>query len=110
MCCVDSVAGIDKGTLDLFKHLSNMPLHVWTNFLEAGEENAEGEKLAAKLIKLSQAHALCNQYSYSYESGYKEGYKNGYNVGYAVGYDVGYDEAHKEAEEKDSVELCTRKW
>ena len=83
MSCVDSGVGIDKGTLELFKHLSNMPLHVWTNFVAAGEENAEGEKLAAKLIKLAQALALCKQYGCSYDDGYREGYKHGYNVGYA---------------------------
>ena len=99
-CIDDGVVGIDRGTLELFKHLSNMPTQVWTNFAGAGAENAEGEKLAAKLIKLTQALALCKQYSCSYDDGYKEGYKNGYNVGYVAG----YDDAHKEATSEDSAD------
>lgn len=84
-CLDDGVVGIDKGTLELFKQLSHTPLQVWTSFTGAGNENAEGEKLAAKLIKLAQALALCKQYSCSYVDGYDDGYKNGYNVGYADG-------------------------
>ena len=102
-CIDDGVVGIDRGTLELFKHLANMPLQVWTSFMGAGVENAEGEKLAAKLIKLAQALALCKQYNCSYEDGYKEGYRNGYDVGFedAQEEDSAEDNA---ASEDDSVE------
>ena len=87
-CVVGGAVGMDRGTLEIFRQLANLPLHIWDYFKGADAENAEGEKIANKLIRLAQANALCAQYKCSYDDGYKQGY----NV------------AHKEAEEKDSAE------
>ena len=80
--CV-SIAGIDKGTLDIFNQLASLPLNVWSYFRGAGDASAEGEKIAGKLIKLVQASSICRQYNYDYS--------NGFNVGYDMGYKDGKD-------------------
>ena len=77
-CVSDGVSGIDKGTLDIFNQLSSLPLNVWSYFLGAGDESAEGEKIAGKLIKLVQASSICRQYNFDYNSGFKVGYDMGY--------------------------------
>ena len=77
-CVSDGVSGIDKGTLDIFNQLASLPLNVWSYFRGAGDESAEGEKIAGKLIKLVQANSICRQYNYDYS--------NGFNVGYDMGY------------------------
>ena len=77
-CVSDGISGIDKGTLDIFNQLSSLPLNVWSYFLGAGDESAEGEKIAGKLIKLVQASSICRQYNFDYNKGFKVGYDMGY--------------------------------
>ena len=81
MGCLADAVGIDKGTLELFRILSNMPEKIWHKFTSAGYEGVEGEKAAGTLVKLLQASALCLKYGFDYGSGYDEGYDEGFLKG-----------------------------
>ena len=87
VCVSDGVSGIDKGTLDIFNQLASLPLNVWSYFRGAGDESAEGEKIAGKLIKLVQANSICRQYNFDYSNGFNVGYDMGYKDGKATGVD-----------------------
>ena len=92
-CISENVAGIDKGTLEIFKTLAAMPEKIYIKFNKAGNEGVEGEKVAGSLIKLLQASALCLKYGVDYDSGYEEGFLKGKSA-----------ESAESAESKESVE------
>ena len=102
-CISENVAGIDKGTLEIFKTLAAMPEKIYLKFSKSGNEGVEGEKVAGSLVKLLQASALCAKYGVDYDSGYEEGFLKGKSANSADSKGVSAESKEKD-EEKDEEE------
>ena len=67
------LVGVDKGTVGIYKALSEMPESVWGKFPQAHQESPEGVKQANALVRLAQAFMLCNEAGVGYGAGYEAG-------------------------------------
>ena len=67
------IVGVDKGTVSIYKALSEMPESVWRKFPSASEDTAEGVKQSNQLVRLAQAFTLCNESGVGYGAGYEAG-------------------------------------
>ena len=67
------LVGVDKGTVGIYKALSEMPESVWGKFPLASQDNPEGVKQANALVKLAQAFMLCNESGVGYVAGFAAG-------------------------------------
>ena len=75
------LVGVDKGTVSIYKALSEMPESVWGKFPKAYQESQEGVKQANALVRLAQAFMLCGDAGVGFKDGFKDGYKEGYIEG-----------------------------
>ena len=67
------LVGVDKGTVGIYKALSEMPGSVWGKFPLASQDTTEGVKQANALVKLAQAFILCNESGVGYWDGFAAG-------------------------------------
>ena len=67
------LVGVDKGTVGIYKALSEMPESVWGKFPLASQDTPEGVKQANALVKLAQAFMLCNESGVGYVAGFAAG-------------------------------------
>ena len=65
--------GVDKGTVGIYKSLSEMPDSVWGKFPLASQDTTEGVKQANQLVRLAQAFMLCGDAGVGYGDGYEAG-------------------------------------
>ena len=65
--------GVDKGTVGIYKALSEMPDSVWSKFPHASQDTTEGVKQATALVRLAQAFMLCGEAGVGYGAGYEAG-------------------------------------
>lgn len=70
------LVGVDKGTVSLYKALSEMPESVWSKFTLACNDTTEGVKQANQLVRLAQAFELCAAAGVGYGDGWKAGVKD----------------------------------
>lgn len=70
------LVGVDKGTVSIYKALSEMPAGVWGRFPLAQQDTTEGVKQANQLVRLAQAFTLCNESGVGYGAGWKAGVEN----------------------------------
>ena len=67
------LVGVDKGTVGIYKALSEMPGSVWGKFPLASQDTPEGVKQANALVRLAQAFMLCNESGVGYVAGFAAG-------------------------------------
>lgn len=67
------LVGVDKGTVGIYKALSEMPESVWSKFTQACNDTTEGVKQANQLVRLAQAFMLCGDAGVGYGDGFKDG-------------------------------------
>lgn len=67
------LVGVDKGTVSIYKALSEMPESVWVKYPLASQDTTEGVKQANALVKLAQAFTLCNEAGVGFKAGFKAG-------------------------------------
>ena len=72
------LVGVDKGTVGIYKALSEMPGSVWGMFPLASQDTPEGVKQANALVKLAQAFMLCNESGVGYVAGFAAGQGDGF--------------------------------
>ena len=72
------LVGVDKGTVGIYKALSEMPESVWGKFPLASQDTPEGVKQANALVKLAQAFMLCNESGVGYVAGFAAGQGGGF--------------------------------
>ena len=71
------LVGVDKGTVSLYKALSEMPESIWAKFTLACKETPEGVKQANLLIKLAQAFEICAAAGVGFKDGFAAGQEAG---------------------------------
>lgn len=67
------LVGVDKGTVGIYKALSEMPESVWLKYPLAQQDTPEGVKQANQLVRLAQAFELCAAAGVGYSAGYAAG-------------------------------------
>ena len=70
------LVGADKGTVSLYKALSEMPETVWAKYTVACKETPEGLKQANQLVRLAQAFEVCAAAGVGFKDGYEAGVKD----------------------------------
>lgn len=67
------LVGVDKGTVGIYKALSEMPESVWRKYPLAQQDTPEGVKQANQLVRLAQAFELCAAAGVGFKDGYEAG-------------------------------------
>ena len=71
------LVGVDKGTVGIYKALSEMPESVWGKFPAASEDTTDGVKQANALVRLAQAFMLCGDAGVGFKDGFAAGQEAG---------------------------------